>query len=211
MAVLKFNNLRCCTFLLLVAFCLVLNLKEVSAGDSSASNKVANLSKSKTTIVKPIEHMWPTMPVPPSSGDIGEAFIWDDYLVLFQVKPKTFEEVENPSVPSFIGYHYTVQVYDRKTTTFCTFPYPLLIVTMENDADNKDTTFWGQWDVEGRSTFGVEKKVFQQTEARNKLLGVVAGYFKLKTSPEYIGSFDSIKGHPKTLIPKSYKQCQTKK
>jgi hypothetical protein len=61
---------------------------------------------------------WPTLPLPWSSVDSGETWVWGDFFLTFQKKPKTFEDITvgmqgEKAKHGGMTYHYAMTVFYR--------------------------------------------------------------------------------------------------
>lgn len=171
---------------------------------------------------------WPTLPAPWSSVDDGETWVWGDFFLTFQKKPKTVlaliqqtqgEEVEYQG----IIYHYAMSVFYR----FDRNPHgpshqPIMTIALEQaDTDMLAKTpgneigkflkaergikmgplMIGLFTDEKRLNLGKYKGYMSQQAVRQKFFEILGAQLGVSSQPKMIGNLAQAYGHAETGLP----------
>ena len=171
---------------------------------------------------------WPSMPAPWSSVDPGEAWVWGDYVALFQSKPISVAEMTAKMTgqkgigASPMQYPFAMTVFYRKDRN----PHgpssrPVLVATLERmnyaaaakmfgaqgidfssmpSSDNAPV-FQGLFTAETRSNLGYFHGELTRDSARSHFLNLIRQHLSPTGEPVRIGAMSNVHGHPNTGWP----------
>lgn len=167
------------------------------------------------------------MPAPMSSSEPGEAWVWGDFVLTLQVRPKVVDEVAHEIVgmksqnPVPLEYPFAMSAFYRKDRN----PHgpssrPILVATLERanysallkrlgpeaSAMNPGLTGMGPvmqclFTPEAHLNFGGYHEPLTAERARNHLLRVLGERLPVDGEPVKIGDIAAIHGHPNTGWP----------
>ena len=171
---------------------------------------------------------WPSMPAPWSSVDPGEAWVWNDYVVLFQTKPRLLAEVTaaitgRPAahLPP-IEYLYAMTVFFRPDRHPDGPSHrPVLVATLERldlaaagklmgarsvalsaIASSEDgPVMKGLFTADARLALGEFDDELTRDSARDQILNLIRRHLALVGEPVKIGAMADVHGHPSTGWP----------
>lgn len=173
---------------------------------------------------------WPTLPMPWSSADEGETWVWGDFFLTFQKKPGMMREVpagfasggEKPG-PHPMIYHYTMMVFYRLDKN----PHgpshrPVIVISLEQldysmarqiyEQQGKDASIFSAEETLGPIMGGLFTKdkrfnlgdftgeMTPQT-VKKYFFENLAKWLGLTGNPKLIGTLDDAHGHPETCMP----------
>ena len=173
---------------------------------------------------------WPSMPAPWSSSDSGEAWVWGDFVAIFQTKPISMGEQLSKIVgrkdisPSPIQYPFAMTMFYRQDRN----PHgpsirPILVATLERmdysalglgiegaallglGIRGIGPVVKGLFDAEGRYNLGQFEGELTPDSARKYFLNLVRSHLPLVGEPVKIGVMIDVFGHPNTGWPPNKK------
>lgn len=170
---------------------------------------------------------FPSMPVPLSSKDAGEAWVWGDYVLSLQKEPGKVGEMMNammgkPAVgPTPLSYPYAMTVYYRKDRN----PHgpssrPIYVLTLEKvdyglankllkgkmgdltlPVDESNTVVRCAFHAGGRYNMGPFDETLTLENVRAYFFSQVDEMVSPEGDPQHIGPIMAIHGHPLTGWP----------
>lgn len=210
------------------------NLATDSRDISKSPSYQTNLQSSESS--KPMFDLielskWPTLPAPWSSADLGETWIWGDFFLFFQKKPKTILEISaemQGKKRNFTAmlYHYAMSVFYRLDRN----PHgpshrPILIASLEQanmdlladmfgmDDGQQQTRSSGLGPLmlclftsESHLNFGKYTGDTSPQAVRQAFFELLAQELDVSSPPKMIGTMDQAYGHPETGLPPSTKK-----
>ena len=173
---------------------------------------------------------WPSMPAPWSSSDSGEAWVWGDFVAIFQTKPISMGEqllkiVGRKDIsPRPIQYPFAMTMFYRQDRN----PHgpsirPILVATLERmdysalglgiegaallglGIRGIGPVVKGLFDAEGRYNLGQFEGELTPDSARKYFLNLVRSHLPLVGEPVKIGVMIDVFGHPNTGWPPNKK------
>ena len=171
---------------------------------------------------------WPTLPAPWSSTDRGETYVWGDFFLTFQKRPKTVldltKEMQGQKAPkSGIIYHYAITVFYRLNKN----PHgpshrPIMVVALEQAniatlekmlgvdvGDLSQITGKGEmgslmiglFSGETRINLGEYKAGVDPESIRKHFFEIIGNRLDLPGHPKIIGDLSQAHGNPETGLP----------
>lgn len=189
-------------------------------------------SKSPKSMFAPIDlTQWHTLPAPWSSIDPGETWIWGDFFLTFQKKPKTILDIAaemqgKKSRFETVSYHYAMSVFYRIDRNLHG-PSHRPILTASLEQANMDLiaemlgTDAGQQQNKGNSlgplmlclftseshlNFGEYTGDTSPQVVRQVFFELLAQQLGVSGQPKMIGTIAQAHGHPETGLPPSTKK-----
>lgn len=213
------------------------------ASDSGVSLQAKGTSKPAAPIPSSSERTvfglleltkWPTLPAPWSSVDSGETWVWDDFFLTFQKKPKTvldltMEMQGKKSECRGMTYHYTMSAFYRlDRNPHGSSHRPIMVVALEQAdigmlatmlSDEADELLQsearkskigplmlGLFTGDVRLNLGnYEDKVTPQA-VKKRFFEILGRQLGLPGQPRMIGDLAQAHGHPETGLPSKKKK-----
>jgi hypothetical protein len=170
---------------------------------------------------------FPTMPAPFSSIDPGEAWVWGDFVLLLQVRPKLMAHAISAMTGQQIGpvpmeYPYAVTAFYRKdrnphgpssrpiaVATLEQADYAAIIAQMGGSKDavkdlglgESKSTVHGLFTAGAHLNFGDYNGPLTLDAARERLFDCLRSHLSLSGEPIKIGVMQDVHGHPNTGWP----------
>lgn len=171
---------------------------------------------------------FPSMPLPFSSETAGEAWLWDDFVLTVQEKPRKVAELMSELVGAPVEqfpliYPYAVTVFYRMhCNPHGPSSQPVLVVALEKLdlelvtaaaltrgidmatlglAEDDGSVTRGMFTATQRLNIGRCEGEFTLDRARKELFSLVRVHLELVGEPEMVGPISAIYGHPETGWP----------
>lgn len=172
---------------------------------------------------------WPTAPMPWLSREPGDSYIWEDYVLLFQVGPPTIADgmrfmsdalKNGPAshinlATSAVVYRYSLTVLFRRHINPSERPVrlfgleqidmnkvsPDLKKLMPKTGTSIMPPVIGEFTPRARYNHGYYSGNIEYKEVRHALIECARKSLDLTGKPEWIGTLADAKGHPKTGFP----------
>lgn len=171
---------------------------------------------------------WPTLPAPWSSVDKGETWIWGDFFLTFQKKPKSVLDVAmemqgKQAENQAMTYHYAMSVFYRIDRN----PHgpshrPIMTIALEQadmgmltkmfDSETRELLqaqagstmgplMIGLFSGETRSNLGAYEGEISAQAVKQKFFEILGRQLGVSGSPKMIGDMKQAYGHPETGLP----------
>lgn len=170
---------------------------------------------------------WPTLPAPWSSVDPGETWVWGDFFLTFQKRPKTTSDLaiemagERSRFKDLMIYHYAISVFYRYDRN----PHgpsrrPIMVVALEQSdknsfekmagiqdlqqppsEENMGPIFFGMFFNDKHYNFGEYVDLLSPQTVKQKFFDTISVYLRLTGQPKFIGTLQQAFGHPETGLP----------
>ncbi|NLV45894.1 MAG: hypothetical protein GXY07_15500 [Candidatus Hydrogenedentes bacterium] len=167
---------------------------------------------------------WPTLPAPWSSIDPGETWVWGDFFLTFQKRPKTISDLaiemagERSRFKDLMIYHYAISVFYRYDRN----PHgpskrPIMVITLEQSdknsfdkmagirnlqqplsEENMGPIFFGMFFNDKHHNFGEYVGLLSPQTVKQKFFDTISVYLRLTGQPKFIGTLQQAFGHPET-------------
>lgn len=175
---------------------------------------------------------WPTLPAPWSSVDDGETWVWGDFFLTFQKKPKTVVELTmemqgKKAEYRGITYHYAISVFYRIDRN----PHgpshsPIMTIALEQadmsmlvkmfgsesgellqaEGGNKmGPLMIGLFTGETRLNLGKYEGETSPQAVKQRLFEILSQHLGVCGQPKMIGDLAQAHGHPETGLPSKKK------
>lgn len=190
-------------------------------------------SKSPSEPEKPVFALleltkWPTLPAPWSSIDKGETWIWGDFFLTFQKKPKnilklTMELQGKMAEPQGMTYHYAMSVFYRiDRNPHGSSHRPIMTIALEQvdmgmlakilgseasgllqaESGNKmGPLMIGLFTGETRLNLGHYEGDISPESVKRKFFEILGRQLGVKGQPKMIGDLAQAHGHAETGLP----------
>lgn len=195
----------------------------------------AQLAAPQKTVFALIElTKWPTLPVPWSSVDSGETWVWGDFFLTFQKKPKTVLdftiEIQGKKAEyTGMTYHYAMSVFYRINKN----PHgpshrPIMIVALEqadmgmmakmlgsevgelfqSGTDSQmGPLMLGLFSGDSRYNLGKYEGEVTPQAVKKRFFEIINYQLGLSDQPKMIGDLAKAHGHPETGLPAQNNNC----
>lgn len=164
---------------------------------------------------------YPTMPAPWSSADGGETWVWGDFFLTCQKKPKTVFDVTmemqgKKDRYQGIAYHYAISVfYHRNKNPHGPSSRPVMVIALEQanigamagilgvetDSNGMGPVMVGLFTGEARTNLGKYNDETSAQAVKQHFFGILGRQLGLAGQPKLIGNLEQAYGHPETGIP----------
>lgn len=164
---------------------------------------------------------YPTMPAPWSSADSGETWVWGDFFLTCQKKPKTVFDVTmemqgKKDRYQGITYHYAISVFYHRNKNPCgPSGRPVMVIALEQanigamagilgvetDSNGMGPMMVGLFTAEARTNLGKYDGETSTQTVKQHFFGILGRQLVLAGQPKLIGNLEQAYGHPETGMP----------
>ncbi len=171
---------------------------------------------------------WPTLPAPWSSVDAGETWVWEDFFLTFQKKPKdildlTMEIQRKKAEYRGMTYHYAMSVFYRiDRNPHGSSHLPIMTIALEQadmgmlakmlgsedsellqaESGNKmGPLMIGLFTGETRLNLGDYEGDTNPQEVKQRFFEILGQQLGVSGQPKMIGDLAQAHGHPETGLP----------
>lgn len=167
---------------------------------------------------------YPTMAAPWASSDDGEAWVWGDFFLILQTKPKTVAQVAREmtnqrAVPESIQYLFAMTVFHRQDRNPSSCPVlsvgleqsnfmhmgindPKLFASLGLSSSGTGPVHLGVFTARSRENLGRYNGQLDPESVRTCFFEVARRFLELPEEPTRIGVIHDVWGHPLTGKPR---------